>query len=63
MVTFSERLKIEEAYYKWLEKESKKLGAGKTVQDTPTTFLGFLLINNMLDETSVKIYLSLTSLN
>ena len=59
MITFSERIKIQEAYYIWLEKESKKLGPNKTIQDTPATFLGFLLINHLLDETGVKIFTSL----
>lgn len=59
MITFSERLKVQEKYYEWLQAESKKLGPGKTMQDVPTAFMAFLLINHMIDETGVKIFTSL----
>lgn len=59
MITFSERIYIQEKYYEWLNMRSKELPKNQTIQDTPATFLGFLLINHMLNETEVKIFTSL----
>ncbi len=58
MIHFSERIKIVNDYYNWLDNASDKLNEpGKRIADSPISFLEFLVEIGILDEYDVHDYI------
>lgn len=54
MIHFSERVKINNEFYKWLEKKNEELKEeGYVVKDTNITFLIFLYEKGLLNEDAI----------
>ena len=54
MLLFSERKRVEDMYYKWLQAENKLVAPGSRIVDSPMTFLCFLRENGWIDEDKIK---------
>lgn len=59
MIHFSERIKITNDYYNWLDNASEQLNEpGKRIADSPISFLVFLIEIGILDENAVHNYIN-----